>query len=163
MTVVKIHDGSDYDDWKITFLWIVEDFETFPREDGIVAANTLSMRSGCYSTPRYERNVCSVKYVSEMVEKKLRLARERGKKKIANEQEKRRLGNRKAGGEKLEKRANSDEVETEPECRRTRRAKVGTKAGKRKASGDKAETEFARRASSEEAEKESKRSGLNVL
>jgi hypothetical protein len=63
MTVVKILSGSDYDDWKITFLWIVEDFETFPREDEIVAANTLTMRSACYSTPRYERKVCIVKCV----------------------------------------------------------------------------------------------------
>ncbi|KAF8541845.1 hypothetical protein BDD12DRAFT_979387 [Trichophaea hybrida] len=152
--VVKILGASDYDDLKITFLWIVEDSETFPREDEFVAANTLTTRNGSYSTPSYERKVRSVKYVSEMVGHKLRMARERGKKKIANEKEKQKVGKRKAGGEKLEKRASSDEVEKRPERSRTRRAKGETKAAKKKASGDKPEKESARKPSSEEAENE---------
>ena len=83
--VVKTLGGSDYDILKIVFLWIVENTETFPRKDGIVAAKTLTTRNGTYSTPVYERKVRSVGYVSEMVGHKLKMARERGKKKMAGE------------------------------------------------------------------------------
>jgi len=155
--VVKILGGSDYDDLKITFLWIVEDSETFPRQDEIVAANTLTTRNSSYSTPSYERKVRSVKYVSEMVGHKLRLARERGNKTIANEKEKKKVGKRKARGEKVEKSGRSEEVEQDPEHRSARRAKGETKAVKKKANGDKAEKESARRTSSEAAEKESEK------
>ncbi|KAF8534357.1 hypothetical protein BDD12DRAFT_896092 [Trichophaea hybrida] len=141
--VVKILSASDYDDLKITFLWIVEDSEMFPQEDEIVAASTLTTGNGSYSTPRYERKVRNFKYVSEMVGHKLRMARERGKR-ITNEKEKQKVRKRKAGGEKLEKRVRSDKVEKEPERRRARRAKGETKAAKKKDGGGKAEKEHAK-------------------